>query len=70
MKPVRFHKKVRKELEALDSFTRVEIAELLTLIAKGESWDCLSADQCQILPMERMSFVSGVLADNTECFTS
>lgn len=37
MKPLRFHKKVEKELEALDSFTRAAVAELLTLVAMGES---------------------------------
>lgn len=37
MKPIRLHKKVEKELEALDVFTRAKIAEFLTLIAKGES---------------------------------
>ncbi len=37
MKPIRFHKKVEKELESLDVFTRAKVAEFLALIAKGES---------------------------------
>ncbi|MGK5083412.1 type II toxin-antitoxin system RelE/ParE family toxin [Bdellovibrionota bacterium FG-1] len=37
MKPIRFHKKVEKELEGIDVFTRADIMELLALIAKGES---------------------------------
>lgn len=37
MKSLRFHRKVQKELEALDSFTRIEIAELLALVAMGQS---------------------------------
>ena len=37
MKSIRFHKKVEKELEHLDVFTRAKIAETLTLLAKGES---------------------------------
>jgi phage-related protein len=37
MKPLRFHKKVDKELRELDAFTRSQIAELLALIAMGES---------------------------------
>ncbi len=37
MKPIRFHKKVEKELEAMDVFTKAKIAELLGLLAKGQS---------------------------------
>lgn len=37
MKAVRFHKKVEKELSTVDVFTRSKIAELLVLIARGES---------------------------------
>ncbi len=37
MKPIRFHKKVEKELEGMDVFTRAKVVELLGLVAKGES---------------------------------
>ena len=37
LKPIRFHKKAERELESLDVFTRAKVAELLVLVAKGES---------------------------------
>jgi phage-related protein len=37
MKTVRFHKSVLKRFDEIDVFTRDKIAELLTLIARGES---------------------------------
>jgi phage-related protein len=37
MKPFRIHKKVEREIRALDVFTRAEVAELFTLLSKGES---------------------------------
>jgi phage-related protein len=37
MKPIRIHKRVEKELEKTDVFTRTKIAEHLALVARGES---------------------------------
>jgi len=37
MKPIRFHRRVEKELESLDVFTRAQIMELLALVSKGKS---------------------------------